>query len=181
MFAETLFVSQADLSTTITKFLRIRDNSSPDSRALWNIVIVGQSTKTDLKILQRLGIDVFETVSVLAILDTHLVARNLLGFSFKLGAFLTELNCPYNRSDLRNAGNDATFMLQAMLMLAIKISESRELSFVQRQNLERLRAVAQMELYECQRWKPSRKSLGFYSPGSPIESNSNTLNNHSNR
>ena len=41
VFAETLFVSQADLSTTITKSLRIQDNNSPDSRALRNIVIVG--------------------------------------------------------------------------------------------------------------------------------------------
>jgi hypothetical protein len=43
--------------------------------------------------------------------------------------------------------------------------------------LERLRAVAQMELYECQRWKPSREFWGFYLPGSPIENNSNTQNN----
>jgi hypothetical protein len=130
-----------------------------------------------LKILQRLGINVFEVALVLAILDTHLIARNLLGASFKLGALLAELKCPYKSSDLHNAGNDATFTLHAMLMLAIKSPESREMGLVQRENLERLRAVAQMELYECQRWKPSREFWGFYLPGSPIENNSNTQNN----
>ena len=123
----------------------------------------------------------FEVALVLAILDTHLIARNLLGASFKLGALLAELKCPYKSSDLHNAGNDATFTLHAMLMLAIKSPESREMGLVQREKLERLRAVAQMELYECQRWKPTRKSLGFYSPGSPIESNSNTQDNKSSR
>jgi hypothetical protein len=124
-----------------------------------------------------LGINVLEVAPVLAILDTHLIARNLLGACFKLGALLTELKCPYESSDLHNAGNDATFTLHAMLMRAIKSSESKDLSFVQRESLERLRAVAQVELYERQRWKSTRKSSGFYSLGSPIESNSNTQNN----
>jgi hypothetical protein len=188
VFAETVFVSQTDLSTTITKSLRIHDDTSPDSRALRNIVIIGHSTKTDLKILQRLGVNVYEVAPVLAILDTDLVARNLLGAnsstpmtSFKLSAVLAELKCPYESSDLHNAGNDATFTLHAMLMLVIKSSESREMGLIQRENLERLRAVAQMELYEGQRWKPTRKSLGFYAPGSPVERDSNTQNNQSNR
>jgi hypothetical protein len=174
VFAETFLVSQTDLSTTVTRCLRIQDDTSPDSRALRNIVIIGHSIKTDLKILQRLGINVYEVAPVLAILDTHLVARNLLGAnsstpmtSFKLRALLAELKCPYESSDLHNAGNDATFTLHGMLMLVIKSSESREMGLVQRGNLERLRAVAQMELYECQRWKPTRKYLGFYAPGSP--------------
>jgi hypothetical protein len=82
---------------------------------------------------------VFEVAPVLAILDTHLIGRNLLGVSIKLtrlGALLAELKCPYKSSDLHNAGNDATFMLHAMLMLAIKSSESRAMGVVQRENLE---------------------------------------------
>jgi hypothetical protein len=124
VFSETLFVSQTDLPTNTTKSLCIQDNSSPDSSALRNIVIVEQLAKTDLKILQRLGVNVFEVALILAILDTNLIAQNLLGASFKLGALLTELKCPYNSSDLHNAGNDATFTLHAMLMLAIKSSKA---------------------------------------------------------
>jgi hypothetical protein len=186
-FAETIFVPQTDLPTKITKSLRIKDDTSPDPRTLRNIVIIGQSVKTDLKIFQRLGVNVHEVAPVLAILDTDLIARNLLGAnsstpltSFRLCAILTDLKCPYETSELHNAGNDATFTLHALLMLVIKSSESREIGLVQRENLERLRAVAQMELYERQRWKPVRRSLGFYAPGSPVERDSNIQNDQSN-
>ena len=142
VFAETVFVSQTDVPTTITEPLRIQDDTSPDPRTLRKIVIIGHSTKTDLKILQRLGINVKEVAPVLPILDTDPAARNLFGASstpmasFKLCALLTHLKCPYQALDLYNAGNDATFTLHAMLMLVIKSSESRELDLRQKQNLE---------------------------------------------
>lgn len=114
------------------------------------MVIVGHSTKSDLKILQRLGVDIYVIVPVLAILETYLMARNLLGANaiflkgtapmtrFNLGALLAELKCLYEKLDLHNAGNDATFTLHAMLMLAIRSSESRGLDSVERENLARL-------------------------------------------
>jgi hypothetical protein len=80
-----------------------------------------------LKILQRLGVNLFEVAPVLVILDTNLIAQNLLGASFKLGALLAELKCPYKSPDLHNAWNDANFTLHAMLMLTVKSSESREM------------------------------------------------------
>jgi len=184
VFAETFFVSQIDLPTTITTCLQIQDDISCNPHTLRNIVIIGHSIKSDLKILQRLGVDVYDTALVLAILDTDHIARKLLGphsptpmTCFKLGALLTELKCLYESSDLHNAGNDATYTLHALLMLVIRSSESRELGLMQRENLERLWAVARMELYDCQRWTPTRKSLGFYAPGSPVEGNLNAWTN----
>jgi hypothetical protein len=42
------------------------------------------------------------------------------------------------------------------------------MGFVERENLERLRALAQVELYDRQCWKPTRNALGFYAtPGPP--------------
>jgi hypothetical protein len=79
VFAETFYVSQADLPTTISKCLCIQDTSSLDPLALRNIVIVGHSPRGDLKILKGLGVDVYEIAPVLAILDTHLMARNMFG------------------------------------------------------------------------------------------------------
>jgi hypothetical protein len=58
---------------------------------------------------------------------------------------------PHDNSDLQNAGNDATFTLHAMIMLAIESSKYREMSFIEKENLELLQALAQLELYECQR------------------------------
>lgn len=75
--AKTDFISQTDLSTTIAKPLRIQDDTSPDSNAFRNIVIIGRSIRTDLKILQRLRVNVYEVAPVLALLDTDLIGRNL--------------------------------------------------------------------------------------------------------
>lgn len=186
VFAETFFTEQRDLPTIISKCLCIQDESSPGFRAFRNIVIVGHSIKSDLKILQRLGIDVYGIAPVVAILDTYRMIRNLFKTdsvflsstapmtSFTLGALLTELKCPYERSDLHNAGNDATFTLHAMLMLAIKSAESREIGFIERKNLELLKALAHVELHECPRWKPTRIPIGFYAPGSPNQRNLKT-------
>jgi hypothetical protein len=99
---------------------------------------------------------VYEIEPVLAILDTHLMARNMFKAnsiflnrappmtSFNLGALLAELKCPHETSDLHNAGNDATFTLHAMVMLAIKGSESREMNLAERENLKCLLAFAQL-------------------------------------
>lgn len=134
-----------------------------------------------LKIIQRLGVDIYKIPPVLAILDTHLMARNLLKSvaSFTLGSLLTELECSYENSDLHNAGNDATLTLHALLKLVIKDSGSRELESAGRENLERIRAVTQAELHERQRWKPNRTALGFYTTESHDQTISNTLDNKS--
>jgi hypothetical protein len=118
MFAETLYISQADLPATITKCLPVKDDSSLDSHALRNIVIIGHSTKSDLQILRRLEVNAYEIGSIVAILDTHLMARNIFKAnsiflngtvpmtSFNLGALLMELKFPHENSDLHNSGND---------------------------------------------------------------------------
>ncbi|KAF4630302.1 hypothetical protein G7Y89_g7837 [Cudoniella acicularis] len=181
VFAETDLVKQVNLPKTIKKCLRIEDSSSPDPRALRKIVLVGHSIKEDLKMLKRHGIIVHEIAPVVAILDTYSITWNLLGPTknsisttpmtrFTLWALLEELKIPYKKWDLHNAGNDATFTLHAMLMLAIRSSESRELDVIESQNLERLRALAQFELHERERWKPTRKGPNanrFYDRDSP--------------
>lgn len=173
VFAETFLVSQRDIPATISKLLRIQDMTKrvPDKTQipLRSIAIVGHSIKCDIDLLKRLGVNVFEVAPVLAILDTHIIARTQLGAksstpmtSFTLSALLTELKCPFESSDLHNAGNDATYALHALLMLVIRSSEGSDLGCVQRNSLERLQALAQRELYEFPRWKPTRGSLGFH-------------------
>ncbi|RDL31381.1 uncharacterized protein BP5553_09590 [Venustampulla echinocandica] len=189
VFAETHLAKQGNLHKIIKKCLRIEDSSSPNSRTLRNIVIVGHSIKEDLKTLKRHGIVVHEIAPVVAILDTYRITWNLLGphtnsnsttfmTGFALWALLEELMIPHEKWDLHNAGNDATFTLHALLMLAIKSSRSRELNVVESQNLERLRALAQFELYERERWKPTRKgpnaSNGFYYRNSSEQTGSTT-------
>jgi hypothetical protein len=78
VFAEAFLLPQNQVAATVTKYLRIRDDGSPKSRALRDIVIVGHSPEVDLKILQRPGVDVYEVAPVLAVVDTFRMTPLLL-------------------------------------------------------------------------------------------------------
>lgn len=49
VFAETLFVLQEDLPTTISQCLSLRDENSPESSVLRNTILVGHSLKQYFK------------------------------------------------------------------------------------------------------------------------------------
>ncbi|KAL3428264.1 QDE-2-interacting protein [Phlyctema vagabunda] len=174
LFVETHRVSQTELPATIRRCLRLPDDQSLDPSKLRDIIIVGHSVRSDLEILQRLGVEVRDVAPVLAIVDTHFIARSLSrndGFApakgFSLGSLLTELGCPFKKSDLHNAGNDATFTLHLLLKLSIKTSEDLDLNSGKEEALERLRTRVQFELYDCAHWEPVRKALGFYAAELP--------------
>lgn len=154
----TYFVSQENIAQTITHSLCIKDNNSLDPLCLRNIVLVGHSIKQDLKVLLRLGVNFYKVAPTVAILDTHGMSQELLGpkscslkgaapiTAFTLGNVLQELKCPFTPHELHNAGNDATYTLHAMLMLAIRSSEGKKLAAVETANLKRLHLIVQTEL-----------------------------------
>lgn len=182
ILAKTQLVTQTNLAATITKSLCIEDNeyssTDPDSRRLRNIVIVGHSPTYELKVLLQIGVDFCKNAPVTAVLDTHLMTRSLLGpkacplkgaapmMPFTLAAILTELGCPYKDAEFQNAGNSATYTLHAMLMLAIRSSEGKELTPAETDNLKRVRAFTQSELDGTQRRRSVRGALGIYGPPS---------------
>ena len=137
------FVSQQNLARTITNFLSIKDENSLDPLYLWNIVLIGHLIKQDLKVLPRLGVDFYKIAPTLAILDTHGMCQELLGpesrsvkgaapiTAFTLWNILEAFKCPFKPNKpnkLHNAGNGATYTLYAILMLALRNSEGRELT-----------------------------------------------------
>ena len=65
---------------------------------------------------------------------------------------MTELECPFQLHGLHNAGNDATYTLHAMLMLAIRSPKVRELTAAEMENLYGLQMIAQAELSESKTW-----------------------------
>jgi hypothetical protein len=79
-------------------------------------------------------------------------SRSLKGASpltaFTLGNVLQELQCQFKPHELHNTGNDATYMLHAMLLLAIRSFKGRELTAVETASLKRLYLIAQAELNE---------------------------------
>lgn len=134
-------VDPDELPSIIAQSLRVEDTkAAPPPNCFRNIAIVGHSVKLDLRILQRLGIDIFGIAPLVVILDTHNMARDILGptstglggrapiSSFTLAAVLTEIGCPHNEAELHNAGNDATYTLFALLGLAVRSSQARKLN-----------------------------------------------------
>jgi hypothetical protein len=133
-FANTNQVGQDEFPSIIAKSLRVRDGT-----CVRNIAIVGHSVKHDLRIFQRLGIDVPSIAPLVIILDTHNMARDILGptstrlsgrapiSSLTLAAVLAEIGCHHGENELHNAGNDATYTLFALIALAIRSSQARVL------------------------------------------------------
>jgi hypothetical protein len=145
-FAETNKINQNELPSVIRESLQIQ-NSNTGFR---NIIIFGHSVKPDLRILQRLGIDIFTIAPTVVILDTHNMAREVLGSNsirlnghapiirFTLAAVLAELQVPFDETKLHNGGNGATYTLFLLLKLAIRSGEARTLGKTESINLENL-------------------------------------------
>ena len=177
-FATTCYVEEEDLVATITSCLESLNNnaiSDENSASPRKIVLVGHSPERDLDILQQLGVEFGCTASVVVVLDTHYLSKQVLGPSsplvikgqcaalskYALSDVLTELGCAYDWNDLHNAGNDATYTLHALVKLAIRWAEGKELIPEQSVQVERLRKIAEAES-QAPRWKPFRRALGAY-------------------
>lgn len=88
-----------------------------------NVIFVGHSLVDDLDILSNLGFN-FQEMRVSACLDTYRISAQVFPYwSLKLSELLDELQCPYGR--LHNGGNDATFTLRCLLLLAVKHLRSK--------------------------------------------------------
>jgi hypothetical protein len=90
VFAETLFVPQEHLATTITNCLRIQDTSSPDSQCRRDKDIVGHSIIRDAEIIQQLTVNLHDIPPVLVALSevssAWLPSRGS-GVALELGGF----------------------------------------------------------------------------------------------
>ena len=165
-FAETFGLAESDISSVIRQSLQVKDEHATNPESLRGIAIVGHSPCYDLRILERMGLDFASIAPIVAVIDTHTLSRHILGShlpagrGFSLCAVLTTLGCPFQRRELHNAGNDATYTMHAMMMLALKWAEAKHLTKDQSVNVERLRAFAKAELHGDGRWKPVRQSLG---------------------
>ncbi|KAI1085587.1 hypothetical protein F5B20DRAFT_8053 [Whalleya microplaca] len=168
VFAETFRINQRDLAATTKRHLQFKD--STNSHTLRNIAIVGHSVKSDLGIIQRLGVDICRIAPVIAVIDTHSLSRYILksGSGFSLSAILTQFQCPCKLNELHNAGNDATYTLHIMVVLAIKWATSKDLTKGEFANVGRLQSFIQTELYETPRWKPIRCALGAHCPDDDV-------------
>lgn len=100
VFTNQKKITQSQIASTIVKNLQIRDKSR--NGALRNIALIGHSIKEDRKVLQFLGLTVFDIASISVVIDTHLMASYILplyipdlplGQRFPLVAVLQLLSC----------------------------------------------------------------------------------------
>lgn len=160
VFASTRQVRREDLAEIIKDCLEF-PVPTLETRS---VVIVGQSPQTDLKIAQHLGLRFSNASTIFAVIDTYRLSKSILGSALErhaLSDILTELDVPYRLEDLHHAGNDATYTLYALIMLAARHAENMiaeekgESTLEQLACVDRLRTFAKTE-FEALRSKPTR-------------------------
>jgi hypothetical protein len=132
---------------------------------LRNIVLVGHGIQADLRLLNVLGVNLFELAPVVAILDTDYLSRLIFNRGFKLGALVTELFCANPKIDLlgcHNAGNDACFTLNAVLMLAIRSVSGREDSWYTEERSSRIQTVMDLAANSMKGVNRAQATAGWY-------------------
>lgn len=135
IFSRTRYIAKDNLNDIIARYLQFPEDTTnqdtKDTIGLRTVVIVGHSPERDLEIIHRLGVSINRIAPIVAIIDSYRLSKYILGSNLPLGKYtplqifalsnvLTELGIPYSWYDLHNAGNDATYTLYALIMLAAR-------------------------------------------------------------
>lgn len=117
-FGETPDVSEKELFN-ILKRLFYMDNDLNDE--VRNIILIGHNTGVKVRILNALGIDLTLAPSVVELLDTEYLFKEMFSGArnYKLGDVVEKVGISSHLDYFQNAGNDANFTLRAMFLLAI--------------------------------------------------------------
>ena len=107
-------VARDEMNVIIQQMFYVPDERDPNN--FRNIVLVGRGSSNDLATLRRRGLEVLDINTIVANFDTLYMSNMILGRWASLMSFVDDLKIPYAK--LHNAGDDARFTLQALLMLA---------------------------------------------------------------
>ena len=130
VFARPARITPQCVARTITQNIQIPDTGDTKKDSFRNIILVGHSVKEDLKILQYIGLHLFDLAPISIVIDTYLLARYMLppyspsvrlqpGQNLSLAGVLSQLGCRPCPSHFHNVGNDAVYTMYAMLLLGI--------------------------------------------------------------
>lgn len=101
-------------------------------------ILVGHGFSFEIQVLKGLGINLAFAPMVENILDTHYLSLEAFGQDFNLSRLMRQLGI--EGSHFHNAGNDASFSLRAMLLLAIH--NFSEVEDSQQSTLETYRTIS---------------------------------------
>src|SRR4051794_39699894 len=103
--------------------LKHEDEAATESKYYRDIVLIGHGLNSDLIALFDCGSNVKVILRIAALLEMSLIDEQVYKAEHKirtLGDLLSRLGCPFEKSALHDAGNDATFTLKGLIALAIE-------------------------------------------------------------
>ncbi|KAK4580105.1 hypothetical protein LTR86_000308 [Recurvomyces mirabilis] len=101
-----------------TRLLEAADFDKPFSKTGRDVIFLGHNASSDTSFLKQVGFNVAVDGGIKATMDTQKLAGGTKKKSIALQRLLSSLDVDaYN---LHNAGNDAAYTLQAMLLMALK-------------------------------------------------------------
>lgn len=122
-----------EIATAITKYLRRRDTNSPDPAALRSVILVGSPVWSDFNVLERTGVDFGSLGHVLTTLDISALRGQLFPSAkedLTPAAFaqwlLSDLSLGSDTGG--SAATPAAYALHTLLRLAIKRAEADTLA-----------------------------------------------------
>lgn len=85
-----------------------------------NVVLLSHGGRSDMSVLKQLGLDIQDILPIIAVIDTEFIGKAVFKTSKgpSLSTLLERLGCPWGK--LHNAGNDAMFVMNVLLALAVK-------------------------------------------------------------
>jgi len=110
VFGQSIDATQEEITDLLRRLL------FPENKDR-KLILVGQGINHQTRVLKGLGLNLALASSVEYIFDTYLLAVEVFNQDCDLSRLLTKLGIQGTHS--RNAGNDASFILRAMLLLAI--------------------------------------------------------------
>lgn len=112
MFGDSTRLSLELRERTIVDFLTALHQDDPNRE----IVLISHNVVSEIRVLDAFGLPL-EALPIAGILDTCRLALEVLGSKGSLGSLLTTLRIPFPPDLLHCAGNDAHYVLQALLAL----------------------------------------------------------------
>ncbi|KAI9785141.1 MAG: hypothetical protein M1839_000779 [Geoglossum umbratile] len=173
-FGESEWVTLKDAPLVVAECFR----PSPPGQPLRNIIIVGHDVYSDIDYLKVLGYNPLNLSNLIEILDTNIMYRFLKREQNprNLGSVLADLGLM--GWNLHNAGNDATYTLQAMVALAVKATTDKDASWPEEQRKragEAAREAVERELELGEGWSSAGEGSDGGFAETPSEVNSDSL------
>lgn len=92
------------------------------------VVLVGHSLHMEIHQMDKFGISIESVPSIVGMIDTSILARDVLGLTGSLGRLLDTCGIPFHWGLLHCAGNDAHLTLRLTLALTLQMVDRRLLN-----------------------------------------------------